>query len=586
MEQEKIYCENGCLDGACIESSIVNENCTDSDGRDYFTKGSITNTKSFCDSENVCTIYVNESLVIDGNTISLDSSNLYGNYAYLYLNGVNYINYIDTNNYNLVSKNLSIILIKNNESSLSLSFKYKTIEPYVGTCSDAINSMNDISKENLGILPSFSGVSYYGLDDMAYVRQESSWVNGKYENATSYAKWVGLNDNSGNDNNYYIKAYVFENKKISLDSYLESKIWGNICSLNNNEGKGQYYICKNIYDIANEDSSRNSEKVILWYNNNVLFSIQSNSYSYDKDKGQEDLLTFANNLKDNSYSSINLYLDYRDNEMKNSFIKACPSIINKTMNKDNPFWQCSLEPAVCPSHGYQTERCIDTNNPDSEVKERSISCNPGVCDGCMVPKWADSSSWGKTQRKCMPYGARWELTSVNKDESILYEGSENSSDENMNLVILDGNTAKLFYSENGKILIDKKLTVGEWTSFDTDYGTIEFVVEDIFYSSKDGAKSYISIKIKNIEKNNVYCSYQGTINTQKERWVGDSITSCQENFECESNTCSSGECVDVKGMIDDIRGFRPTLVKIMCKVSDIFGVQDYDSCVTEKLLAK
>ena len=52
--------------------------------------------------------------------------------------------------------------------------------------------------------------------------------------------------------------------------------------------------------------------------------------------------------------------------------------------------------------------------------------------------------------------------------------------------------------------------------------------------------------------------------------------SCQNSYECESNICSSGECVNLEG-------FKAVLVKIVCGISTMFSSEEgaYEKCVAE-----
>jgi len=72
-----------------------------------------------------------------------------------------------------------------------------------------------------------------------------------------------------------------------------------------------------------------------------------------------------------------------------------------------------------------------------------------------------------------------------------------------------------------------------------------------------------------------YCDViSGEFKAQQPRLdANGNSTNCQNNYECESNVCSSGECVDVNG-------FKSFFVKIICKLSNLFASpQSYGECV-------
>ena len=70
---------------------------------------------------------------------------------------------------------------------------------------------------------------------------------------------------------------------------------------------------------------------------------------------------------------------------------------------------------------------------------------------------------------------------------------------------------------------------------------------------------------------------------QKSKLSDGEWASCQNNYECESNFCSSGECIEITDMISNVSGFKAIGVKVLCTFANLFGVQDYDSCILESL---
>jgi hypothetical protein len=69
-----------------------------------------------------------------------------------------------------------------------------------------------------------------------------------------------------------------------------------------------------------------------------------------------------------------------------------------------------------------------------------------------------------------------------------------------------------------------------------------------------------------------YCDISGI---KEQRVNTENITqSCQNNYECESNTCSSGKCVELEG-------FKAVLYKIFCKISNFIDSDAEARCVAQ-----
>ena len=76
-----------------------------------------------------------------------------------------------------------------------------------------------------------------------------------------------------------------------------------------------------------------------------------------------------------------------------------------------------------------------------------------------------------------------------------------------------------------------------------------------------------------------YCNYDGEIKQQRTVDYRGNWANCQNNYECESNVCSSGECIEVTSMIAKAKGYKGFFVKFICKISNFFDVEDYETCV-------
>lgn len=82
---------------------------------------------------------------------------------------------------------------------------------------------------------------------------------------------------------------------------------------------------------------------------------------------------------------------------------------------------------------------------------------------------------------------------------------------------------------------------------------------------------------------NAYCDFDGKVKQQKVKENDGSWASCQNNYECESNLCSGGDCIEINDMLVKAEWFESIGTRIACWFSNMFGIQDFDQCVYEKL---
>jgi len=252
-------------------------------------------------------------------------------------------------------------------------------------------------------------------------------------------------------------------------------------------------------------------------------------------------------------------------------------------------WNCNIEPVICPPHGYQTKKCVD-HCCDGET-EMTMDCTPGICGGCLVPKWF-GDRW--STNKCIPYGFRFQQETSDFDDQIKEEKYsvtlEEQEDNYASLVIeseerailtlydKDGNEYEYILTPGAEIVLDAP----EFEEY------IEFVlyVNDIYYKEGSG---YVDVTIRysymgQIQQiMNAYCDIDGRIKRQKTPdWEGNSAN-CQNNYECESNVCSSGECIEIKVLMQEVSAFKRTAVQIVCKFIHPFSVENEDQCVLDLL---
>jgi len=78
----------------------------------------------------------------------------------------------------------------------------------------------------------------------------------------------------------------------------------------------------------------------------------------------------------------------------------------------------------------------------------------------------------------------------------------------------------------------------------------------------------IRVKENGTEK---YCSLDETLEKQKEM---DQI--CQNNYECLSNACVNGKCMDVEKQLN-------FLTQLWCKIINLFDDKGYANCIQESI---
>ncbi|MBR9701439.1 LamG domain-containing protein [Candidatus Pacearchaeota archaeon] len=77
----------------------------------------------------------------------------------------------------------------------------------------------------------------------------------------------------------------------------------------------------------------------------------------------------------------------------------------------------------------------------------------------------------------------------------------------------------------------------------------------------------------------MYCEINGELEEQKKADSRGNSATCQNNYECESNVCSSGECIEIKNVLDETSAFRRNLFQFLCKVFNPFSDEGYNECL-------
>jgi hypothetical protein len=411
-----------------------------------------------------------------------------------------------------------------------------------------------------------------------------------------------------NDKSYYLSTNVrvFNNSNIDLQGMMDDITRYTVCKVEStwiNDKEQRYYICN--WDVLNNrqslDSYSDQSREILWFNDNVLVQISTYTGAPLTEEqvakiAQTKINDLINSLTDNQYNYVDwskFSVDYPLSAQIQKFLSGCSSHVSLTM--DLPCWSCKIEPTLCPPHGFQTKVCVD-NCANTPKKEDQISCSPGICSGCYTPKWFES---GSGDNKCIPYGFRfkqqigWNLEDVfvnnTNSEGLTVEQAQRNPND-INLTVYSNNTAVLsleiqqgvwknIYLEIGKSYDWKNLT----GAYDQDKLDYTVYVDKIYFDSSNYLNSFIAVSFtmagymnqQSAQTINAYCDIDGQIKEQKTQAWGE----CQNNYECDSNICSYGQCADIQGMFEQVNAFKGIFVKVVCKLAHFYSLDDYNTCV-------
>lgn len=352
-------------------------------------------------------------------------------------------------------------------------------------------------------------------------------------------------------------------------------------------------MCSYYHKELNQNDVR-----VFWLNGNDVFAFYGykSSYKTPKDElreSQKKIDDFISKLEDNYYQWANVYLDYVFERLIADDLSYCDSELEPALNPDTgepctACWTCRIEPIICPEHGYQQKTCVD-NCCNQEKKQETIYCSPGICSGCLVPRWLNSAD-----NLCMPYGFRFEQQVSSQKELV-----ERTEEETLGEIAVEGDVSLKVLSDTKAVLTlyDRKgegysynLVEGEKTEikipdWSEDIDTMILTPVDIHYTGDGDSSNYVkfSIYIKgfdNVAKTiNAYCDMDGFIKQQKTKQGDGSWARCQNSFECESNLCSGGDCIEINDMIKQASAFKSLGIKVLCKMADLFGIEDYEKCL-------
>jgi len=573
--EETEWCPDGCQNGGCIQEQLE---CTDTDGgRDRYLKGE-TCLGDEC-KEDYC--WTNE----------WDDSRL----AEFYCSED--LNWIDEDRYIYCPKGC------NNGSCI------KTVPVVNDVCQNLINNVANPRDFSIGDIDYRAGSWNNEWDG-------ETWIDGEPHSFKEYSSgWSTYKHNDWDGEYYYENTYininvmVFQEENVNLESWIKDRTAYQICRVDSywdyEDNRNYVYICtwdilRNNQDLDNYD--QNSREVI-WINDNVIVQMNIDSGRSLTDEeitkiSEKRISDFLNDLKDNEFDYVgweDFDVSYLGREFLSNTLKDCASDVDEPTREGTndtcyPSWNCKLEPVICPPHGYQTRICRDYGC-DSEVQEARMQCDPGMCSGCFIPRWF-GDKYGNN--KCIPYGFRFEQETGDFDEKWeeeeerdeLYEGEEMHGSEGYSLEIISSQEAILtFYG--GAQNNSYTLIPGEKVEI-----VIPFEEETVyvFYTNEivlgtDTTKGYVDFTIKFMhlrrmyERVPMYCDIDGGVKIQRTVDYNGNWAKCQNNYECESNICSSGECIELQKMLDEASTYKSLGVRVLCKLAHLFSEDNYSDCI-------
>jgi len=607
-------CPNGCKDGACIRSFCGNGICEDGEANiqptcnqgQVCTQNIIVGTcpqdcqNNFCtDSDNGKNKYVSGTTCFEGNckTDTCNKSSF----------GESYV--IENYCYN-----------KNNPSDM---YMYCANDCINNSCIRTTLVQNGVCQNLTELVANPSDIvinnKNYSASNWNYNYSGSWWINNIEERYNEYsASWNSPSDNSNNEySNINVELTIFDNATVNLSNLVKERTSYQVCQIDSywdaTNKENIIYVCN--WDILRNKQDLNNyeykSRQVFWVNNNVMVKLYvSSGRSLTNDEiekiTKKRANEFLNDLRDNTgeyIDSDNFEITYLARSFIDESLRKCSSqLVRPTQEGTNetcsPSWTCKLEPSVCPEYGYQKKICVD-NGCNNAKREEQIDCSPGICSGCYVPRWY-SGGYGNNDLDniCIPYGTRLELSDGEKGKISQAEASREIKE--INFTILPENTAEL-------VLLQMPNEIDHITANGMEYKDIgdrmvvyprnQYKVEIYFTDSRkpESAKIKVNnikysqnpeesyIEIEFLDTYNAYCNYDGNINQQKTVDYNGDWAKCQNNYECESNLCSSGECVEVQKMLKEASSFKVLGVKILCKLGHLFSVENYNSCISDRL---
>jgi hypothetical protein len=421
----------------------------------------------------------------------------------------------------------------------------------------------------------------------------SSWYTGGNSDYVIYEAGWNANDDASNMYYYIYKSIlVFDDVSVNASAFISDLTKYNTCVEREISGK-IVYVCN--YDTLGADDYKYLD--IMWANNNNLvrttLSVNSNALTDEERARIADLRTqqLVEGIKDNRYQSTSQQfdIDYHFISMLDKMLSSCPSSLSEGVLPS--YYECKLEPVVCPEHGTQNKICTSYANGQQQVTSSVVYCSPGICSGCYVPRWLGSKG---DDNVCIPYGFRFAAasgTSVKlvegQSNEAMYEGQSDSrislnifSDSAAVLTIMSKEGTNYTYNltEGAKVDITDAIA-GENSNMVSMILTIVNIIPAT--AEQQGSVTFVVNYQENeetVNTFNAYCDYDGQVKAQKSKTADGSWEACQNNYECTSNFCSNGECLDTQTAMKQASGMKKLLVSVLCRLSSLFNGGSYEEC--------
>jgi len=392
-----------------------------------------------------------------------------------------------------------------------------------------------------------------------------------------------------------VDGTTFEDFSEFRDMLKETDYWSGGKVYGNNYGTGQYY------------STSGREVYYVWYHDDVAVmigfegDIGSGMFGFGSPLDPE---SFVQKLQDNEFEPlIDKQFDSLALDFMSAYMGDCPSQVDEGCF---PEWRVKQEPVVCPPHGRQETILYDVRRcaPEPSQVLSNVQCSPGICSGCFVPRYE-----GSRDNICIPYGSRLEFG--DGDTFTIYgDELEREMDEfevvingdgTVDIEIVEDAPDDVFLSlrydhfingayDSGEITFD--LVAGESFSI-AEQGRYDVTIEDNSWSERvlvtveeihyDDVVGNQFIRFSLREQYPAYCQYDGELYRQRVKDRYGTWASCQNNYECESNVCSGGECIEVADMMEKVKGVKKLFYGVLCRLASVFGVQEYNVCMVDAI---
>lgn len=604
-----------CTNGVCV-TPTVNVTCTDSDGgKNYGVKGSATG--SWSSSGTVTSTDGCLSVLVD----LAEEYSAYQTFVNSMVNaGVVTANQLS--NRNILLEGYCPSPIPASPNSFTYTFAYDcSTEGKVcldGACvTPTTNESNETEQEQSCqslINKVKNPVSYFdnGLGyELTWNRTYSGswWIDNGAKNVNEYyADWRVRDGDTSYNLDYNV--LVFEDKNVDAIKILEEEVNWNICQVDNywteGDNRERVYVCNwdALNPTADISNYENNHRDVMWAKDNVLARVYVNWGNYISDEEvarlqQKRLNEILNSLIDNQWNYVG-WEDFNIEWPVQSQIEDSLSVCDSDVPEEtcSPCWSCKTEPVICPPHGEQKKICEDSccgDKTGEKKRESTQSCSPGVCSGCYVPKWFDSNLG---DNRCIPYGFRfenqvgWNYGEQTHNDREMVSVRDLENEEEVSLSISSGGVATLYVEDwgNKSYTFSKgetvEIDVSEWNE---NIISLSLYINDLVYDSSNYEDSYIDINFKTVrlgrEINAIpsYCDIDGNIKIQKSPEYDGSWAKCQNNYECESNICSSGECIELANAIKEAGRIKKFFFGILCKIANPISTDEYNDCMVNLL---